>query len=151
MRHFPRFAAATLLALGVTLPVFAQEARQTIRPPRHRFVRCLSILDLTEDQKTQISGFLEAARPELEADAAAVRAAVETLEASLQAQPPDACQIGNDALAVQSARQTLIAARQALRDQITSVLTPDQQSRFEVCIDLFWPGGSDGASDLLKD
>ena len=151
MRHFPRFAAATLLTLGVTVPVFAQEARQTIRPPRHRFVRCLSILDLTEDQKTQIAGFLEAARPELEADVAAVRAAYETLEASLQAQPPDACQIGTDALALQSARQTLIAARQALRDQITAILTPDQQSRFEVCIDLFWPGGSDGASDLLKD
>ena len=151
MRHVSRFAAATLLTLGVVLPAFAQETRQTIRPSRHRFVRCLSILALTEDQKTQISGFVEAARPGIEADVAAVRAAVDTLEASLQAEPPDACQIGNDALAVQSARQTLIAARQALRDQIASVLTPDQQSRFEVCIDLFWPGGSDAAGDLLKD
>jgi Spy/CpxP family protein refolding chaperone len=151
MRRIPLFAAATLLALGAVVPVFAQAERQAIRPLRHRFVRCLSILDLTDEQKAKIEGFVEAARPELDADVAAVRAAYDTVEASLQAQPPDACQIGADALALQSARQTLIAARQALRDQIAGILTPDQQSRFDVCIDLFWPGGSDGASDLLHD
>ena len=151
MRRISRLAAAALLVVGAALPAFAQTERQAIRPSRHRFVRCLSILDLTEEQKTQIAGFLEAARPGIEADVAAVRAAVETLEASLQADPPDPCQIGNDALAVKAARETLVAARQALRDQITSVLTPDQQSRFEVCIDLFWPGSSDGADGLLHD
>jgi Spy/CpxP family protein refolding chaperone len=155
MRRISLLAAATLLTLGAALPsasAFAQAERQAIRPSRHRLVRCLSILDLTEEQKAKIDGFVEAAKPGLEADAAAVRAAYDTLEASLQAQPPDSCQIGTDALALQSARQTLIAARQALREQITSVLTPDQQSRFDVCIDLFWPSGADsGSNDLLHD
>jgi Spy/CpxP family protein refolding chaperone len=151
MRRFSRLAAATLLTLGVTLPVFAQEDRQTIRPSRHRFVRCLSLLDLSEEQKSQIAGFIEAARPGIEADLAALRAAAQTLKASLEAEPPDACQIGNDALAVQAARETLVAAREALREQITSVLTPDQQSRFEVCLDFPWLGGSDGVDGLLPE
>ena len=130
-----RFSAALLLTLAAALPALAQATRQVIRPTRHRFIRCLAILDLSAQQKVQIYGFVDAARPELEADALAVKAAADALRASLQAQPPDACQIGSDALGVQAARQTLIAARQALRDQIVGVLTPEQASRFQGCVD----------------
>jgi Spy/CpxP family protein refolding chaperone len=145
-----RFLAAVLLTVGVIAPAFAQEARTAIRPSRHRFVRCLAILDLSAEQRTQIMGLIEAARPGLEADLAALRAAGEALRASLEADPPDACQIGNDALAVQAARETLIAAREALRAQITAVLTPEQQTRFEGCLDFSWVG-TDALDDLLPE
>ena len=151
MRRTSRLAAASLLALAAIAPVsvYAQDTRTAIRPSRHRFMHCLAVLDdLSADQKAQITALLEAARPGLEADLAALRTAGETLRASLQAQPPDACQIGSDALAVQTARDTLAAAREALRVQITGVLTPDQQSRFEGCLDP-WMGGTDFGIDGL--
>ena len=151
MRPTSRLAAAALLALAATAPGFARENRQLIRPSRHHFVRCLAILDLSADQRSQIQAFVEAARPALEADLQALRTAGETLRADLAAQPPDACLIGNDALAVQAARQTLVDARQALRDQIEGVLTPEQRTRFEGCLDFSWLPGGDALDDLLSD
>jgi Spy/CpxP family protein refolding chaperone len=151
MRPISRLAAAALLMLAVTAPGFAQEDRRVIRPSRHHFVRCLAILDLSADQRSQIQAFVDAARPALESDLQALRTAGETLRADLGVEPPDACLIGNDALAVQAARQTLAEARQALRDQIESVLTPEQQIRFEGCLDFSWLPDGDALNDLLSD
>lgn len=151
MRRTSRLVAVSLLALAAFAPVsaHAQDTRTAIRPSRHRFMKCLALLDdLSADQKAQIAALVEAARPGLEAELTALRTAGETLRASLQAQPPDACQIGSDALAVQSAHDTLIASRETLRAQITGLLTPDQQSRFGGCLDA-WTGGTDFAIDGL--
>ena len=150
MRRMSRFAVAALLTAGVIAPILAQETRTAIRPSRHRFIRCLAILDLSAEQKAQIAALVEAARPELEADLAALRAAGETFRASLEAQPPDPCQIGNDALAVKAARETLVAAREALRGEITALLTPEQLTRLEGCLDFPWHG-TDAIDDLLAD
>jgi Spy/CpxP family protein refolding chaperone len=123
------------VTLGFALPSLAQDASGARPPGRHRFRACLSILDLTAEQKVGIAGILEASRPALEADAAAVHAARETLRAALETQPPDACAIGGDALAVQAAVDALRQERDAVRTQIVATLNPEQQARFEGCLD----------------
>jgi Spy/CpxP family protein refolding chaperone len=130
-----RLAAPALLGFVLALSALAQDA-PTAHRPGHRHLRgCLSILDLTDQQKTDIQGILEAARPAVEADVAAVHAARQTLRAAVDAVPPDACTIGNDFLVVKAAVATLRAARGAVRNQVLATLTPDQQSRLQGCLE----------------
>jgi Spy/CpxP family protein refolding chaperone len=95
----------------------------------------LAILDLTDPVKADIESLLQAAKPTVETDVAAVRSARETLKGALEATPPDACAIGADALALKAARETLRAERQAVRGAVLAILTPDQQSRLQGCLD----------------
>jgi Spy/CpxP family protein refolding chaperone len=137
--------AFAAFGLATAVSGFAQDAPAVpIRHPflRHHIRECLAILDLTDEQRTGIDNALEAARPTIEADVAAVGAARETLIAALDVTPPDACAIGADALALKSARETLRAEREAVREQVVAILTPDQQSRFQGCLDAPWPDAS---------
>jgi len=135
MRRVHRFAASAFLALAFARPGLSQATPETPRVGRHRFRECLSILDLTDQQKTDILAVVDAAKPALEADVAAVKAARETLRADLAAPSPDACTIGADALAVQAAVDTLRQARDGVRAAIEAALTPEQKTRFEGCLD----------------
>ncbi|HWZ86363.1 MAG TPA: periplasmic heavy metal sensor [Thermoanaerobaculia bacterium] len=136
MRRFLfRLAAVALLGLAVPLSAFAQDAPAVRHAFRHRLRECLSILDLTDQQKTDIQGILEAAKPAFEADVAAVRAARQALKAAADAVPPDACAVGTDFLAVKSAVATLRAQRDAVRGQVLATLRPDQQTRLMGCLD----------------
>jgi Spy/CpxP family protein refolding chaperone len=136
MRRFRlRLAVSAILSL-VCLSAFAQEASAAAGRVRHRHLReCLSILGLTDQQKTDIQGIFDAAKPEVEADVATVRAARQTLRAAVGSVPPDACAIGSDALALETALKTLAAERDAVRTQVFATLTPDQQSRLDGCLD----------------
>ena len=131
----PRPATLVLSGLLLALSAFAQDAAVPRHPVRHHMRECLSILDLSDAQKAEIRAIFEAAKPALESNVAAVRAARETLKAAADAVPPDACAIGNDFLAVKAAVATLHAQREAVRDQVVATLTPEQQSRFLGCLD----------------
>ena len=137
------------LSLRIVLSVFglalaglalAQDAPTPATPAaahsllRHRVRECLRILDLTDDQKASIQAIFDAALPTLQTDVDAVKAARETLKTALEADPPDACAIGADALALKSARETLRAERESVRQQVEATLTPDQVSRLEGCL-----------------
>ncbi len=136
MRRIRRLSALASLSLALALPGLAQEGPASRpHPGRHRFRECLSILDLSDQQKTDILGILEAAKPALEADLAAVKAARETLRADLDAPTPEACTIGADALAVKAAVETLRQDREDVRTSIEATLTPEQKARFEGCLD----------------
>ncbi len=135
MPRLSRWTALALVTLGLALPSLAQDASDSRRPTGHRFRACLSILDLTDAQKLDIAAILQAARPALEADLAAVRVARETLRDALDMQPPDACTVGGDLLDVRAAVDTLRQERDAVRAQIVATLTPEQQARFEGCLD----------------
>jgi len=135
MRRVHRFAAFAFLALAFAHPGLSQATPETPRVGRHRFRECLTILDLTDQQKTDILAVLEAAKPALEADLAAVKAARETLRTDLDAPTPEACTIGADALAVKAAVETLRSEREGVRTSIEATLTPEQKVRFEGCLD----------------
>ena len=134
-RSLFRLAAPALLGLVVPLSVLAQDAPAAHRPGHRHLRECLSILNLTDQQKTDIQGILDAAKPTVEADVVAIRAVRQTLRAAVDAVPPDACAIGNDFLAVKAAIATLRAERDAVRNQVLATLTPDQQSRLQGCLD----------------
>jgi Spy/CpxP family protein refolding chaperone len=146
--HVHRLSALAFLALALALPGLAQEdPAGRPHPGRHRFRECLTILDLTDQQKTDILGILEAAKPALEADLAAVKAARETLRADLDAPTPEACTIGADALAVKAAVETLRTEREGVRTSIEATLTPEQKARFEGCLDAPRDAPADAAAE----
>jgi Spy/CpxP family protein refolding chaperone len=148
MRRFlPRLAVFVGLSLALTLSAFAQDAPAVRHAFRHRLRECLSILDVTDQQKTDIQGILEAAKPVFEANVAAVRAARQTLKAAADAVPPDACAVGNDFLAVKSAVATLRAQRDAVRGQVLATLMPDQQARLLGCLDAPRPDAAAAADE----
>src|SRR5262249_2938514 len=84
--NMKRLLAVSGLALAAllisTLAASAQERGPIARPDRaatpaarlEGIVRCLSIVNLSAEQKTAIAGIVAAARPSLEADAQALRA-----------------------------------------------------------------------------
>jgi Spy/CpxP family protein refolding chaperone len=137
-----RIAAIAAFGLAAAALGSAQDAAApAVRHPflRHHLRECLAILDLSDQQKTDIQAVFDAARPTLESDVAAVRAARQTLEAAVQANPPDACAIGTDVLALKTAREILSAERESVRDQVFAILTPEQQMRLQGCLDAPWP------------
>jgi len=131
-------AGLLLLFVGAASSSFAQEAPEARRPARHRWM-CLKVVDLTAEQRTQVAAILEAARPGMQEKLAAVGAAREALRAALETQPQDACAVGIAAIGVQTALQALRDTRDAVRQQIAEVLTPEQLARFDGCIDALWP------------
>jgi Spy/CpxP family protein refolding chaperone len=136
MRRFLfRLAAPALLGLVVPLSVLAQEAPAAHRPGHRHLKECLSILELTDQQRMDIQAIVDAAKPTVEADVAAVAVARQTLRAAVDAVPPEACAIGNDLLAVKAAIAMLRAEREAVRNQVLATLTPDQQARLQGCLD----------------
>lgn len=136
VRWLSRFLPLLLLGLVIPFGALAQTAPGPAPAhPRHfhHLRRCLAILDLSDQQKANIQAILEAAKPALQADAAAVHAARATLHAD--ATPPDACLVGNDFLALRAALQTLRGELEAVRGQIMEQLTADQQSKLEGCLE----------------
>lgn len=150
-RLLSRFLALASLLLVFPLSAFAQDAAVPAHPVRHHIRECLSILDLSDAQKAQIQAILEAAKPAFEANVAAARAARDTLKAAAAAVPPDACAIGNDFLAVKAAVATVRAQVEAVRGQVVATLTPEQQARFQGCLDA--PAGAEAvpAPDATAD
>lgn len=133
--HLRRIAVSTVLVLTAALGL----AQQRVLPARahrvrHHLRECLSILDLSDQQKSDIQAILDAAAPTLQADVDALKAARQTLKDALDANPPDACAIGADALAAKAARETLQTDREAVRQQIEGTLTPEQLARLEGCL-----------------
>jgi Spy/CpxP family protein refolding chaperone len=139
MRRLITRIVLSLFGLSLAGLVFAQNAPTPATPAAHPILRhhvreCLRILDLTDNQKASIQAIFDAAAPTLQADADAVKAVRQTLKTALEANPPDACGIGADALALKSARETLRAERESVLTQVEATLTPDQVSRLEGCL-----------------
>ncbi len=141
-----RLIPAFLLIAGFAATALAQEAPEGRRHARHRFPRCLLVLDLTPEQTTQIHAILQAAGPELQEDLAALAAARAALRAALNAEPAEACTVGEAALGVEAALLALKETKEALKEKIAAVLTPEQIARFEGCLDA--PFGDDAGSGL---
>ena len=144
-----RLIPAALLIAGIAASSLAQDAPVRRRPSQRRFPACLLVLDLTAEQRTQVQAILQAEWPDLRVRLAAVATSGETLRAALQAEPADACTVGEAALGVEAALQAVRDGRDALKAQLAAVLTPEQLARFEGCLDA--PFADGGISGLTAD
>jgi len=141
----PRFSIGRFLALlGVLAPAALMGADRlpvlTAGPTAARserladLRRCLSILDLDDQQKAAIAALLVAAKPGIDADVQSVQAARETLQGDLGVSSVDPCAVGRDFLALRAAVEKLKADVGATRDEILAQLRPDQRLKLEGCL-----------------
>jgi Spy/CpxP family protein refolding chaperone len=144
---------AALLLLGVCASAAAGDRlavmttdRSSDRRDRLANVReCLSILDLSDSQKDEIRGILEAAWPGIREDARSVRASRQKLRADAGASPVDACLVGADYLALRDSLESLRATLESVRDQVAATLTAEQKAKLEGC--LLAPGARSAEED----
>jgi Spy/CpxP family protein refolding chaperone len=147
-RFVTTITLATLAVAVFTLPLAAQD-----RPPigiadrldRHAFglLRCLRGVDLSDSQKTDIKAILDAAKPALQADGQAIRAARQKLNADYDA-GVSASVLGQDYLNVRTAVTKLQDDASAVKDQVLGKLTPDQKTAAQTCLDAHHGPGAMG-------
>ena len=128
-------SAAALLSL----PLAAQDRpsfTMADRLERHggSLLRCLSGLDLSDSQKSDIKGILDAAKPTLKADGDAIHAAHQKLDADYNASA-DKSVLGQDYINVRAAVKQLKADASTVKDQVFTKLTTDQQNKAQSCLD----------------
>lgn len=131
IRLFMALAMAGALAGGAS----ADMAQGAGGGDRHGIKKCLSILDLTEAEKSAIKGILSAEKDTVKAIVAKLKTDGQALKALLQGSNPDACAVGTAMLKVSADRHELRAERQKIETAIEGVLTPDQKARFQGCLD----------------
>jgi hypothetical protein len=141
--RFPRRSIATsILACAFALPALAGDRatpmlaeRRGDRLPRlERLFDCLTILQLSDEQRADIRAVLEAARPDFQAARETLRAAREKLSADVAA-GADACVVGEDYLALHAALETMGAELASVRDEVLSKLPSDQAARLAGCLE----------------
>ena len=141
MNRFPRLVASALLGLaGFAAAVMADDPSRSasiqggFRAHRARqFERCLSAAGLNSDQQAAVDSIRSEARPLVQADFAALKAAREKLQADL-ASGADKSVIGQDTLDQDAAAEKLKNDHKATHDRIVATLNPDQQSALESCM-----------------
>ena len=125
--------AAGTLAAGTAL---AQMGPGPEAGPGHeRMARAIhqamSILDLTDAQKTKVKAIFAAQRTENQAFRAQVEADRAALKAAAAAANPDPAVVGAAFLKVRADGQAVGAKMKAIRAQIDAVLTPEQRAKLD--------------------
>ena len=117
---FRSFAILTLAAL----PMLAQPG-----PGPQEGRRLARALNLTETQRTSIQAIREKHRPDLLAHREAMRQTQAALRAALQDPATPEAQLRSLHDKASSARFDLLLAARAVRQEVQTVLTPDQRAR----------------------
>jgi len=133
-------ALVIALMLATTAGTALAQTTARARPKRpgqifQKVLRCLQIVDLTDDQKTQIRDIFEAARPTLEALGQELRADQETLQSLLQEESPDACAIGSAFLEVRDDEAAIRDETRNVLESIRTVLSAEQQAKLAGCLE----------------
>ena len=141
MKRFSRTATLAALAAVLSLPLLAQDhggmgGGMGGHIGRHAagLMRCLRQADLSDSQKADIKAIFDASKPTIQADAQAIKAARQKLNADFDA-GADKSVLGADYVAVRAAMTKLQSDGQAIRDQILGKLTADQKTKVQDCLD----------------
>lgn len=144
---------ATLLFTLTSTLAFAQPPQQ--QGPKDGkgkgpLFHCLQIINLSEDQQTQIRSILETAQPTIQALREDVKTAREAVKAIMEGETIDECALGTAVLAVRGADQAVKAEMQKVMESIKLVLTPEQAAKLEGCLEAArddFPGRGPGSGN----
>ena len=132
MKSKSLLTAAVFLTL-VGLPLLAEAAR----PPQNpgailRNPRALSrYLKLTPEQNATFKTLREALQADLKPLQEQVKPLKDQLETQLDAASPDACAVGQTAVALDAVRDDIRAAYQKFDEAFSAILTPEQLEKYE--------------------
>jgi hypothetical protein len=144
MKRSLQIIGLAALAATLSLPLLAQDhpGGKGGRFERHagHLMRCLRDAGLSDSAKADIRAIFEAAKPTMQADAQAVRAARQKLNTDFDA-GADKSVLGQDYAAVRAATKKLHDDGQAVKDQVLGKLNPDQRSSVENCLAATGRGG----------
>jgi Spy/CpxP family protein refolding chaperone len=127
------FVAMTLSASADDRPAAVLGGHGAGGRGHQRLRRCLATVDLSADQKAAIAAIVAAAKPNLDADAASIKADHEKLHADISS-GADKSVVGQDVLTAHADAEKLRADEGAVHDQIVAKLNPDQQNRLAACL-----------------
>ncbi|MBI2213784.1 MAG: periplasmic heavy metal sensor [Acidobacteria bacterium] len=103
--------------------------------PGHPILRCLQIVNLTEDQQSQIKGILEAAAPTLKALHETLATDRQALREAIDATPQDGCAIGSALIQVQADEKAIRAELDKTKASIEALLTTEQKLKLAGCLE----------------
>jgi protein CpxP len=128
--------AAPLLAAGPAgpPPAAGQGPQQGPQGPLAGYLRCLGVVGLTDAQKADVKGILEAAKPGLDALHATLKTDREAVRAAITAATPDPCAIGRAVLKVEADLKAIGDELARVRTAIEALLTPEQKAKLEGCL-----------------
>lgn len=122
--------------LAAVVLAFASSAALAQQSDQHagRFLGCLKILGLSDQQKTDIKAVLEAEKTVVQGLVETLRTDREALRALLEGGSTDGCAIGNAVLKVKADHEALKAERGKILASVEALLTPEQKAKFEGCL-----------------
>ena len=145
MKHLKilMISSAVLLLSARPAVVEAQQASSS----RHggHFLKCLSIVGLSDAQKADIKHIFETEKPVLKGLGQTLKTDAETLKAALDHNPPDACTIGADLLVVRTDKEALGAELSKLKSNVEAVLSAEQKAKLEGCLQANQPPVAEAA------
>ena len=124
--------AALLFALGATVASAKDDHGRHEKMGRgFGMMHGLSRLDLTDSQKAEVKRIMEARKATFDSLHERARADWEALDAAADSQSPNPAAVGAAYLKVRANREAMRAERQAVMDQIRSILTPEQREKLD--------------------
>jgi len=126
-------AAATLSLLLAGSAAFAGQGPHGGREgaPGQGLKAALATLDLTDAQQAKVKALLQGEKPKYDALREEGRAAREALRAAAKAEKPDPATVGTAFLRADAHRKTVRAEREASRQKLEALLTPEQRAKLE--------------------
>jgi len=120
------------LGLGGTTAAAAAEGRRARGEDRKSGALAVAdYLGLTDEQRASWRALRDGQREQTKALRAEGRELRRQVRKALEAEPADAAAVGQATLAVKSHRQKMRAQREALEQQLRSLLGPEQQQKLE--------------------
>lgn len=147
MRRFRNFIIAVAALTLVAAPAFAQEEAAQAAPQAGKFLKCLTILGLSDQQKADIRQILETEKPVLQGLVQTLRTDGQALKTLLQATPPDACAIGNALIKVHADRVAVKAELEKIKANVEALLTLEQKAKLEGCMKALHNASSEAIFD----
>jgi Spy/CpxP family protein refolding chaperone len=130
---FAYLSLATALTLGGAglLRAEAPSTGEHGRGSEWRSERLARILNLTDDQQASWKSMREQHRTEMEPLRQEGRDLHQKLRATMDAPNPDPAAVGTAMLALKQHREKMKAAETAFEGRLTSLLTPEQKTKYE--------------------